>query len=91
MSGVRVAKIFPDQAALGKAAGTLSGFVDLHGRGNSVSAMLATSTGRTTLLLADGRVPSLLPAVADLDGLRILASYFGKSRKAYGALRLIWV
>ena len=78
MSGVRVAKIFPDQAALGKAAGTLSGFVDLRGGGNSVSAMLATSNGRTTLLLADGRVPSLLPAMADLDGLRILATYFGK-------------
>ncbi|HTE16531.1 MAG TPA: AsmA family protein [Burkholderiales bacterium] len=78
MSGVRVAKIFPNQAALGNAAGTLSGFIDLQGRGNSISAMLATSTGRTTLLLADGRVPSLLPAIADLDGMRVLASYLGK-------------
>ncbi len=78
MSGVRVAKIFPDQAAVGKAAGTLSGSFDLHGRGNSVSAMLATSSGRTTLSLSDGRVPSLLPAMADLDGMRVLASYLGK-------------
>jgi uncharacterized protein involved in outer membrane biogenesis len=78
MNGVRVSKIFPDLAALGNAAGTLSGSVDLQGRGNSVAAMLATSSGRTTLLLADGRVPSLLPAIADLDGLRVLASYLGK-------------
>ncbi len=78
MSGVRVAKIFPNQAAVGSAAGTLSGFVDLQGRGNSVATMLATSSGRTTLLLADGRVPSLLPAIADLDGMRVLASYLGK-------------
>jgi uncharacterized protein involved in outer membrane biogenesis len=78
MNGVRVSKIFPDLAALGNAAGTLSGSVDLQGRGNSVATMLATSSGRTTLLLADGRVPSLLPAIADLDGLRVLASYLGK-------------
>lgn len=78
MDGMRVEKIFPQQAAVGKAAGTLSGVVDLHGRGNSVSAMVASSSGRTTLLLANGRVPSLLPAAADLDGARIIASYLGK-------------
>ena len=79
MKGVRVAKIFPEQAAVGKAAGTLSGFFDLQGRGNSVAAMLATASGRTTFLLAEGRVPSLLPAMIDLDGARVLASYFGKA------------
>ncbi|MGH8619026.1 MAG: AsmA family protein [Burkholderiales bacterium] len=75
---VRVAKIFPKQAAVGEAAGTLSGTIELRGRGNSVAALLGTADGRATLLLANGRVPSVVPALADLDGARVLASLLGK-------------
>jgi uncharacterized protein involved in outer membrane biogenesis len=75
---VRVAKIFPQEAAVGEAAGVLGGTFDLRGRGNSVAAMLGTSSGRATMLLADGRVPNLLPALADLDGARIIRSFLGR-------------
>jgi len=76
---VRVAKIFPKQAAMGEAAGILSGTFDLQGRGNAVATLLGTADGRATLLLANGRVPSVLPALADLDGARVLASLLGKN------------
>ncbi len=78
MRDVRVAKIFPEKGAAGEAAGTLAGFIDLQGHGNSVAAMLATADGRATLLLADGRIPSVLPAMADLDGARVISSFLGK-------------
>ena len=76
--GVRVAKIFPKDAAVGEAAGVLAGSFDLKGTGNSIGTMLGTSTGRATMLLADGRVPNLLPAIADLDGARIIRSVMGR-------------
>jgi len=78
MRDVNVAKIFPDRKEVGEAAGSLSGSFDLRAQGNSVSAILGTSDGRARLLLTDGRVPSLLPAIADLDGARIIASFLGK-------------
>ena len=76
--GVRVAKIFPKDAAVGEAAGVLAGTFDLKGQGNSVAAMLGTANGRATLLLNDGRVPNLMPALADLDGARIIRSFLGR-------------
>ncbi|RPI43650.1 MAG: AsmA family protein [Betaproteobacteria bacterium] len=78
MQGVRVAKIAPEQGALGNAAGTLSGRIDLTGRGDSIASMLGTSNGRITLLLSEGNVPSLLPALVDLDGARVLTKLLGK-------------
>lgn len=78
MRGVNVAKIFPGSDAFGEAAGTLSGSFDLRANGNSVGAILGTADGRARLLLTDGRVPSLLPAIADLDGARVIASFLGK-------------
>jgi uncharacterized protein involved in outer membrane biogenesis len=78
MRDVRVVKIFQEKGAVGEAAGTLAGFIDLRGQGKSVSAMLATADGRASLLLADGRIPSVLPAIADLDGARVIASFLGK-------------
>ncbi|MGH8666467.1 MAG: AsmA family protein, partial [Burkholderiales bacterium] len=79
MSGVRVAEIAPDKAAVGEAAGTLSGRIELKGRGNSVSAVLGGADGRLTLLLAEGNVPGLLPALIDLDGARVLANLVGRN------------
>jgi uncharacterized protein involved in outer membrane biogenesis len=75
---LRIAKIFPKQAALGEAAGSLDGSFDLKGRGNSIAQMAGTADGRTTLLLSDGRVPNLMPAIADLDGARIIISMLGR-------------
>jgi uncharacterized protein involved in outer membrane biogenesis len=78
MEGVHVAKLAPEEAALGKAAGTLSGRIDLKGHGDSIAAMLGTSDGRVTLLLSEGNVPGLLPALIDLDGARVLAKLVGE-------------
>jgi uncharacterized protein involved in outer membrane biogenesis len=77
MDNVDVSRIAPDQETLGKAVGTLSGRVDLRGRGNSIGAMLASADGRLTMLLSNGNVPSLLPAIIDLDGARVLANLTG--------------
>jgi uncharacterized protein involved in outer membrane biogenesis len=79
MTGVRVAEIAPKQAAVGQAAGVLSGRIDLRGQGDSVSALLGSSNGRFTMLLAEGNVPGLLPALIDLDGARVLSNLVGKN------------
>lgn len=77
MENVNVARIAPQKAAVGEAAGTLSGRIDLTGRGNSIGAMLGSADGRITVLLSNGNVPSLLPALVDLDGARILSNLVG--------------
>jgi uncharacterized protein involved in outer membrane biogenesis len=77
MDNVDVSRIAPDQETLGKAAGTLSGRMDLRGRGNSIGGMLGSADGRLTVLLSNGNVPSLLPAIVDLDGARVLAKLLG--------------
>lgn len=77
MDNVDVSRIASEQETLGKAAGTLSGRVDLRGRGNSIGAMLASADGRLTMLLSNGNVPSLLPAIVDLDGARVLSNLVG--------------
>ena len=41
--------------------------------------MLGSADGRLTLLLAEGNVPGLLPALIDLDGARVLANLVGKN------------
>jgi uncharacterized protein involved in outer membrane biogenesis len=78
MRGVHVAKMVQGKEALGEAAVTLSGSFGLRANGNSVGAILGTADGRAKLLLTDGRVPSLLLAIADLDGARVIASFLGK-------------
>lgn len=77
MENVDVARIAPEKAALGEAAGILSGRVELKGRGNAIGTMLGSADGRITLLLSNGNVPSLLPALADLDGARVLSNLVG--------------
>lgn len=79
MTGVRVAEIAPEKAAVGEAAGMLSGRVELRGQGSSVSSMLGSANGRLTMLLAEGNVPGLLPALIDLDGARVLAKLVGSN------------
>ena len=77
MDGVKVAQI-THEATVGEAAGILSGQVNLKAQGNSVSSMLGHSNGRATLLLTQGNVPGLLPALIDLDGARILVKLVGR-------------
>lgn len=79
MDGVRVAEIAPEKAAVGEAAGILSGRAQLKGRGNSVSTMLGSADGRLTVLLTEGNVPGFLPALIDLDGARVLTKLVGKN------------
>jgi len=78
MDAVDVAKMAPASGTMSAAAGKLTGRVDLKGRGNSIAKMLGTSDGRVTVLLANGNVPGLLPALVDLDGARILVNLVGK-------------
>jgi uncharacterized protein involved in outer membrane biogenesis len=79
MEDVKVAQIAPKKAAVGEAAGVLSGQVNLQAQGNSVSSLLGSSNGRLTLLLTQGNVPGLLPALIDLDGARVLAKLVGNN------------
>jgi uncharacterized protein involved in outer membrane biogenesis len=75
LKGVRLSKILRDKR-FGEAAGVVSGSLDLRGTGSSVAAMAAGASGRIGAVLTEGRVPALLPALADLDGARILTNLF---------------
>ena len=80
MQGIRMARFLPEKAQTGEAAGNLTGTFDLHGRGNSVAAMLGSADGRAAMLMTGGRVTSLWPALADLDGWRVLSNYLGGTK-----------
>ena len=86
MEGVKVAQMAPDKAAGREAAGILSGRAYLEAQGTSVSSMLGGSNGRLTILLSQGNVPGLLPALIDLDGARIIAKLVGNNPEAVRCL-----
>ena len=70
--GVDVAKLAPNVPAIQRSAGRISMNLDLHGTGNSIAKMFATSNGRTTIGMGGGRVSDLLMAYAALNIARIL-------------------
>lgn len=73
---VHLGKLIP--AVEGKAGSGLVGArVRLRGRGESVAAMLGTSSGAVTLGMAGGTVSQLATAAASLNGGKLLASLLG--------------
>lgn len=65
--GVQLGQLFPDAKLAEQAKGGISGEVDLSGNGNSIAAMLGSSSGNVALGMGRGHVGNLLMEVAGLD------------------------
>ncbi|HEV2606972.1 MAG TPA: AsmA family protein, partial [Xanthomonadaceae bacterium] len=70
--GVDFAQLVPNVPAIQRSAGRIGINLDLHGTGNSIAKMFATSNGRATAVMGGGKVSDLLMAYAALNIARIL-------------------
>jgi AsmA protein len=69
---LQLAKLFPTVDLSRASIGEVNGEFDLAGTGNSVGRMLATSSGRAGLLVANGEISELLMQEAGLHLIEIL-------------------
>jgi len=70
--GIDFAQLAPNVPAIQRSAGRIGANLDLHGTGNSIARMFATSNGRATLGMGGGKISDLLMAYAALNIARIL-------------------
>ncbi len=64
---VQLGKLFPDARLAEQASGGISGNIRLRGNGNSVAAMLGSSSGDVALGMGRGHIGNLLMELAGLD------------------------
>ncbi len=69
---MQIAKLFPTVAQTQSGIGQVNGEFDLSGRGNSVGAMLAGSSGKVGLVVAGGEISKLMMEKAGLHLWEIL-------------------
>ena len=86
---LQLPKLAPGAEALTRSAGTLSGTIELAGRGNSVASLLATADGEVAVGIGKGRLSNLLIELAGLDIAESLAFLVGKDKLV--TLRCAWV
>lgn len=67
IQGLKLARMFPTLKSMDEALGTFYGRADLKGRGNSVSALLDTSSGKLTVAANGGQVSQLLTELLEID------------------------
>ncbi len=67
LRGVQLGRLLPDAKLAEQASGGISGQVQLNGHGNSVAAMLGSSSGDVALGMGRGHIGNLLMEVAGLD------------------------
>jgi len=76
--GLRLKQLFPNVESMQKALGQLNGDVALKGAGNSVAALLGTSSGDARLLVNDGVISKGLMEIAGLNvGNYVISKLFG--------------
>jgi uncharacterized protein involved in outer membrane biogenesis len=66
VQGVHLAPLFPTVKSMQDALGTMYAHVDLTGRGDSIAALLGTSSGQASLAVGGGQVSSLILELVDL-------------------------
>jgi uncharacterized protein involved in outer membrane biogenesis len=69
---VDLGELIPQVPAVSKSAGRIGADIDLHGNGNSIAKMLATSDGRVVVGMGGGKISDLLMADAGLNIAKIL-------------------
>ncbi len=66
VQGLQLAKLFPTSKTMEEAVGTLYGHIELKGAGDSVAALMGTSTGQASFAVGGGRVSKLMLELVDL-------------------------
>jgi AsmA protein len=64
---LKLAQLFPTVEQARGSLGDVDGLIDLEGRGNSVAAMLGSSSGKVGLFIDEGEISQLLMELAALD------------------------
>ncbi|MDH0648702.1 AsmA family protein [Pseudomonas sp. GD03858] len=76
--GFKLKQLFPSFAPMQTSFGELNGDADISGRGNSVAALLGTSSGDLRLLINDGAISRSLMEIAGLNvGNYVIGKLFG--------------
>jgi uncharacterized protein involved in outer membrane biogenesis len=66
VQGVHLAPLFPTVKSMQDALGTMYSHVELAGRGDSIAALLGTSSGQASIAVGGGRVSTLILELVDL-------------------------
>jgi AsmA family protein len=74
-------KLIPGTAKLDAAIGAVDGSLKLHGTGNSIAAMLGSSSGRVDFYSGGGKVSNLLLEYAGADVAEIVKFWVGGDRQ----------
>ncbi len=78
---MQLPKLLPKVKLMHDALGSLSGVVNLEGKGNSTASMLATSNGELGFIMGRGRMSNLLLEVAGLDIAEALGFLIGRDQQ----------
>ena len=82
VEGLQLSALFPKVELMEKSLGRMDGAVALRGQGDSVAAMLGSSTGESRLYVRDGRLSSQLLDLAALNvGSIVVAKLFGDDKE----------
>lgn len=73
-------KLFPAEALMKSGLGTVTGKVELEGRGNTTADVLASSSGNLALLTGRGQISNILLEFVGLDGGEIIKFLVGGDR-----------
>jgi len=78
---VQLGKLFPDAKLAEQASGGIGGEIDLRGNGNSIAAMLGSSSGDVAVGMGKGHVGNLIMELAGLDVAESLKFLFTGDRQ----------
>jgi len=74
-------KLMPKARLMEDSIGTIGGFVELQGEGDSIARAMATSHGNIGAIMGEGQISNLLLEVAGLDIAEALAFLIGGDQK----------
>ena len=78
---IQLPKLVPRFKAMDDSIGSITGLMELQGKGDSAATVLATSNGRLSAIMGPGRMSNLVLEVAGLDIAETLAFLIGKDRQ----------
>ncbi len=82
VEGLQLSALFPKVELMKKSLGRMDGALALRGQGNTVAAMLGSSTGESRLYVRDGTLSSQLLDLAALNvGSIVVAKLFGDDKE----------
>ena len=82
VEGLKLSALFPKVELMDKSLGRMDGALALQGQGNTVAAMLGSSSGESRLYVRDGTLSSQLLDLAALNvGSIVVAKLFGENKE----------